>query len=356
MTETYVDPHHRLPDEDWADVVRRAEEIAREAAESAQGGAAPVAAPVLNLRGISGKHSGYSMATQLLVLHSAECPLMPGYAQSLTEWAINSAVEASWHRFIGPDRRVYMIPDNLRAWHASEANPMSIGWEQTGYARYTRAEWLSPNGLLQIDSLAYDMAMVALERGIPPVWLTTAQVTAVTTYGDRTTKGFCLHRQIDPESRTDPGNGYPYDLLMDRIRGFMGGTIEPIEPEKEEWEMATVNDIVEAVWSRHVTRVVDGVEVRIPAIQELADAKTLAEQALANTAPIERDGELISLRQETADSKTMLIAQGALLRELAANQGLDPERVEAILRDAAAEALASVSIVSRLESTEAVAE
>lgn len=235
MTETlYVDPAHRIPDEDWGAVVRRAEEIAREAAATRTGGAAPIAGPVLDMRGRSNKHSGISgIPTQLLVLHSAECPLMPGYAQSLTEWAITSNVVASWHRFIGPDSRVYMIEDRYAAWHASEANPMSIGWEQAGYARYSRAEWLTPNGLLLMESLAYDMAQVAIRDGIPARWLTDDEVTAVTTYGNRSIKGFCLHRQIDPETRTDPGNGYPYDLLMNKIRAHMGinyqGTTTPEE-------------------------------------------------------------------------------------------------------------------------------
>lgn len=223
MTQTlYVDPGHRIPDQEWGEVVRRAEEIAREAAGNKTGGAAPIAAPVLDMRGRSNKHSGVSgMATQLLVLHSAECPLRGGYAQSLTEWAITSTVVASWHRFVDPIARVYMMDDSVAAWHASEANPMSIGWEQAGYARFTREEWLTPDGLLQLNSLAYDMAQVALRDGIPPVWLTTEQVTAITTFGDRTTKGFCLHRQIDPETRTDPGDAYPYELLMATIRQFM---------------------------------------------------------------------------------------------------------------------------------------
>jgi hypothetical protein len=53
------------------------------------------------------------------------------------------------------------------------------------------------------------------------VWLTTDQVEAVTKRGNRSIKGLCLHRQIDPETRTDPGNGYPYDLLLDKIKYYM---------------------------------------------------------------------------------------------------------------------------------------
>lgn len=223
MTELYVDPAHRVPDAEWAEVVRRAKEIHEVEAAAKTGGASSPAGKIIDLRGRSDKHSGVSgIPTQLLVLHSAECPLRGGYALSLTEWAITTAVVASWQRFIDPFHRVYMIDDNFAAWHASEANPMSIGWEQAGYARFSRAEWTTPDGMLQMESLAYDMATVAKRDGIPPVWLTTAQVTAVTTFGNRTIKGFCLHRQIDPESRTDPGDGYPYELLMAKIKRYMG--------------------------------------------------------------------------------------------------------------------------------------
>lgn len=243
MTELYVDPGHRIPDEDWAGIVHRAQEIREQADSEKAGGASSPAGKIIDLRGRSNKHSGVSgIPTQLLVLHSAECPLRGGYALSLTEWAITSGVIASWQRFIDPFHRVYMIEDDYAAWHASEANPMSIGWEQAGYARFSRAEWTTPDGMLQMESLAYDMAQVAKRDGIPPVWLTTAQVTAITTYGDRKTKGFCLHRQIDPESRTDPGDGYPYELLMAKIKRYMGlpaiapaGTtaIKPNVPAKE---------------------------------------------------------------------------------------------------------------------------
>ncbi|MCO4257423.1 peptidoglycan recognition protein family protein [Pseudarthrobacter cellobiosi] len=242
MSTPYVDPAHRVPDAEWAEVVRRAQEIHETALANKTGGAASPAGPVIDMRGRSNKHSGVSgLPTQLLVLHSAECPLRGGYAQSLTEWAITSAVVASWQRFVDPIARVYMIDDQYAAWHASEANPLSIGWEQAGYARYSRAEWTTPDGRLQMESLAYDMAMVALRDGIPPVWLTTEQVTAITTYGDRTTKGFCCHRQIDPESRTDPGDGYPYDLLMQKIRSYMGsgnlaaaGAITPTTSQEDD--------------------------------------------------------------------------------------------------------------------------
>jgi LysM repeat protein len=123
---------------------------------------------------------------------------------------------------VDPIAIVSHIDPNYAAWHASEANPMSEGFEQAGYARFSRAEWTTAEGLKQLDNLAWIMAQRAKACGIPPVWLSTDQVTAVTTRGNRSIKGFCLHRQIDPETRTDPGNGYPYDLLLAKVKTYMG--------------------------------------------------------------------------------------------------------------------------------------
>lgn len=264
MTEQpYVDPGHRVPDDEWDKVVARAKEIREQTQAEAQGGASSGIAPVLDMtaKGIASRKyfpvSG--VPTQLLVLHSAECPLAGGYAQSLTEWASTvypADPIASWQRFIDPLVRLRFIPDELGAWHASEANPLSIGWEQAGYARYTRDQWLTPDGLTQLESLAFDMAEVAVRDGIPARWLSDQEVRAVLDGGNRSIKGFCFHRQIDPETRTDPGGGYPADLLMQRITFYMTGgtvsaqstTITPAAEQPKEWdEMASPEEIAAIV-------------------------------------------------------------------------------------------------------------
>jgi hypothetical protein len=337
MTQTlYVDPAHRIPDEDWAAVVRRAEEIAREAAENRTGGAAPVAGPVIDMRGRSNKHSGVSgIPTQLLVLHSAECPLMPGYAQSLTEWAITSTVVASWHRFIGPDSRVRMIDDALAAWHASEANPMSIGWEQAGYARYTRADWVTPNGMLQMESLAYDMAQVALAEGIPAVWLTTDQVTAVTTYGNRSIKGFCLHRQIDPETRTDPGDGYPYELLMAKIRSYMGLTSESTTSEEDELS-ADMPMISKDNAKVTLQTVLNSIDEKTEAVFNAVDSFPLFDAQVREQFDIQRALER-DLRADLAQKGAQIDGLTAAVTALAGQQsGVTTEEVLAAIESAAA--------------------
>lgn len=246
--QLYVEPSHRLPDEDWAKVVRRAKEIREEIRAEAQGGAASGIAPVVDMTALGIASKKYfpvsGIPTQLLVLHSGETPLAGGYAKSLTEWAGSvypNPPIASWTWFVDPLQIIYFIPAHLGAWHASEANNLSEGFEQSGYARYTREQWLTADGQTQLESLAWLMAQRALFNGIPARWLTNAEVTRATS-GDRTVKGLCLHRQIDPETRTDPGDGYPYDVLLDRIRFYMaGGTITTSSTTTTEDDMSAAD-------------------------------------------------------------------------------------------------------------------
>lgn len=172
-------------------------------------------APIINMPNTT-KHNGNRISTQILWLHSAECPLQGGYAQSLTQWAQQPHIIASWHRFVDPIARVRQVPDHLAAWTQGWGNPFGIGWEQAGYAGFTRAQWETPAGLKQMENLAYDMAEVAKRHGIPARWLTTDEVQAVCFRGNRTIKGFAIHAQIAAD-RTDPGPNFPYEKLTARV-------------------------------------------------------------------------------------------------------------------------------------------
>lgn len=206
-------------------------------------------APVVDLLG--NKHSGVSgIPTQLLVLHSGETPLRGGYAQSLTiNWGnlpvASGGPYASWHWFIDPIACVRMIEEQFAAWHATWANSLSEGFEQAGYARFSHADWTTPEGMKQMDNLAWVLARRCTANGIPARWLTTAEVNAVRA-GNRSIRGLCTHAQVDPASRTDPGSGYPYDMLLERVHAYMGGlspasSITPIQEDdlaqvpQEQW-------------------------------------------------------------------------------------------------------------------------
>lgn len=220
---------HYLPQDDWDAVVVEAERIhAERVAEEGLGGGAEYLPLGLTPRRIKfpdtyGKTSGPIVRYQLYVNHTAECPLRAGYAESLTKWG-NGGYEprASWPRFVDPATVAEWVSLNRAAFLHGPANSLGWGWEQAGYARFTRAEWLTPDGLRQLDLLAQEI----VRCGIPVEalrWLTDAQVQAIVERRDTTTRGLCDHRQISPKTRSDSGNGYPRDVLLDFIKAYHPG-------------------------------------------------------------------------------------------------------------------------------------
>lgn len=279
-------------------------------------------APIVNMPNTE-KHSGVSgIPTQLFVLHSGECPLRGGFAQSLTSWGniplAQGGPEASWHWFVDPIAIVAMVDPNYAAWHASEANPLSEGFEQAGYARFSRGEWLTPEGLKQIENLAWIMAQRAKACDIPPVWLTTAQVIAACA-GNRSIKGFATHRQIDPETRTDPGDGYPYDLLMRQVKAYLGGAAIGSQgtttPTVKDWfDMASKEDLRKVIQEENPWGYRNPKLERDDAYALLRATRTLAVKASADAAATrELVGQLANKQGVTIDyAKVDKIVKDAL--------------------------------------------
>lgn len=199
--------------------------------------------PVISMPNPLGKAWPVSgRATQLFTQHSGETPLRGGYAQSLTHASnTNPGYQASWHSFVDPIARVRQIPWYLGAWTQGLANGFAIGVEIAGYAGFTEDQWLTPEGLKQLENLAHEWVYywrIEESQGnhIELRWLSTREVQAVMN-GDRTIKGFCTHGQIEPATRWDPGPNFPYDRLMNRIKALVNGAPAP---KPKEWdEMAT---------------------------------------------------------------------------------------------------------------------
>jgi N-acetyl-anhydromuramyl-L-alanine amidase AmpD len=86
---------------------------------------------------------------------------------------------------------------------------------------------VTPDGLRQIDLLGEQI----VKDGIPVDGmrrLTDAQVLAILEKRDRTTVGLASHEQVSRlsgrSSRTDPGKGYPWDILLAAIDYHHPGT------------------------------------------------------------------------------------------------------------------------------------
>jgi len=231
----------------------------------------------LNFSNTYGKTSNKTRQ-QLWVIHTGETPLDHGYAASLTRWAAKSGDPyVSWHRFVDPSLVVTWIPLSKGAWHATWANGISIGYEQSGYAKFTRDTWMSAKGKAQMDLLAQQI----VDDGIPKDavrWLSTSEVNAVKA-GNRSIKGLCTHAQIDPANRYDPGKGYPKDVLLDWIKHY-----HPKFPGGD--DMPLTDDDIARIWKYRIQRQ-DGTDRTSSAERMQSGTQIYSYRAQKDTAAIE---------------------------------------------------------------------
>lgn len=211
-----LDPGHDLLPHEWQRVVATAERIAREAASAPRRfglGTGPDGTVPAKFHG--GKMAG---APTFVVIHSAETPLADGYVASIAEmFRQGPAAGTSAHHMVGPRTWLQLLPEDVVAYAAGpKANPRGVHIEQTGYARFTRAEWTTRDGLAQVDRVA-DCARAACNRwGIPKRWATDAQLRSAAVGGPPA--GLVTHAQVarvlGGTTHTDPEPHYPGDLLL----------------------------------------------------------------------------------------------------------------------------------------------
>jgi hypothetical protein len=299
-----VAPGHELSQEDWDEVVRQADEWAGRTMTALASPQIPSYVDIPYPGAGGRKDNGPRSRTQLWVIHTAECPLKTGYARSLSLWSAGSTVQSSWHRMSDPGTVARYVPKDLKAWHATVANPISRGYEQAGYAAFTRATWLTDDGQASIDRLA----QVIVADGIPADavrWLTDDEVRRVLA-GDRTLLGLCDHAQVQPKDRTDPGKGYPRDLLLERIRYH-----HPDIPQED--DMATPQEI----WTG--TALVKNVTAKDPDTAPRVAPSFLLELAATNS----------------ITTVAQLAALSSALQTLASTRSVDPDAILAAVKESA---------------------
>lgn len=111
----------------------------------------------------------------------------------------------------------------------SHGNDLGIHYELCGTAQ-TRAQWLDATSRATIRHAAQQMARDITRHGIPVRRLTVAQVRACHPDHGNGAGGICGHAEItrafpeDKGTHTDPGSGFPWDVLASDIYGFLGST------------------------------------------------------------------------------------------------------------------------------------
>lgn len=148
---------------------------------------------------------------------------------SVAHWQQDRDNGSSYNILVGVDgKTVRSNDDNYIPWAAgTTGNRVGLHASAIGRASRTRLDW--EKHPKQLEALARWAADLHTRYGLPLVWLTAEQVRA----GAR---GFCGHAEVSAAWRevdhTDPGPGFPHDIVLGRAREIATGT-----PAKKDEQM-----------------------------------------------------------------------------------------------------------------------
>jgi hypothetical protein len=166
-------------------------------------------------------HGGAMTRPTLIVVHSAETPLAAGYAQSIAVNWFGKAADTSAHFMVDPVETIRMLSDNVVSYAVGpKANGFTLNIEQAGRAAFTREQWATPDGMKQHTRVGTLVRELSDTRGIPLRWATDAQIRDA---ARGIPGGVCMHddihRVLGGTTHTDPGQGYPRDLMWAAATG-----------------------------------------------------------------------------------------------------------------------------------------
>ncbi|HET7230945.1 MAG TPA: N-acetylmuramoyl-L-alanine amidase [Longimicrobium sp.] len=163
------------------------------------------------------RHVEGKRAVRLVVIHDMEFPRTASAAEVIAkDFATTSEVKSA-HVCVDTDSIVQCVLDNDVAFAAPGANSDGIQIELAGFAKLTRKEWLSPEGVLVLNMGANAAAQYCLKYDIPVKHLTNKEL------ADKKNRGLIGHVQatqvFGPKGgHTDPGPGFPWDFFLERVQ------------------------------------------------------------------------------------------------------------------------------------------
>lgn len=174
----------------------------------------------------------------LLAVHTAEGART---ARSLAAYFSRPDIAASSHDAIDSRETLHMVAYHRASWTLRSGNPISDNVELCGFARWTRAQWLSTgvvdgcgNPRAMLYRLAAWITVRARARNIPTRKLTVAQV-ARNQWGVIAHNDWTLAK--NDGTHWDPGPGFPWDYVMTLVNN-------------EEDDMPTPKDLLNAKVTR----------------------------------------------------------------------------------------------------------
>jgi hypothetical protein len=160
-------------------------------------------------------HGGTMTRPTLVVIHDAETPLAAGYANSIAVNWFGKAAQTSAHFMVDPAETIRMLSDNVVSYAVGpKANGFTLNIEQAGYAKFTRAQWATPAGMRQHTNVGALVRELCQAHAIPTRWASDQQIRDA---ARGIPGGVCyhddIHRVLGGTTHTDPGPGYPRDLV-----------------------------------------------------------------------------------------------------------------------------------------------
>ncbi|MBS3991117.1 MAG: N-acetylmuramoyl-L-alanine amidase [Erysipelothrix sp.] len=151
---------------------------------------------------------------RLIVIHSTE----GGTAAGAAGWFANDASGGSAHIVVDDKECYRTLPDSLIPWGAKggRANEDGLHIEFTGYAKWTRDEWM--NHLAEIKKGAAVISNWCKKYNIPIEFLDSEEIAKL----GNNAHGITTHHELTKAFKiagghTDPGKGFPMDVLFDEM-------------------------------------------------------------------------------------------------------------------------------------------
>lgn len=182
-------------------------------------------------------HSGWRDTSKLLwgLFHTTEnSDATP--PDNVANWQLDTSNESSYNVLFGTDgRTVRSNDDDYSPWSVGmPGNRLAVHASAIGYASRSRDQWLAFPA--QIEALARWAADVHQRHGLPLRWLTVDQVRAQREKGftDHATYWQAIGRGQNMAVRTDPGAGFPADVILTRAAEIARGEVKKDMPENED--------------------------------------------------------------------------------------------------------------------------
>lgn len=169
----------------------------------------------------SPNHGPAAREGRLLVVHTAEGART---ATALGAWFAQKAAKSSSHDGVDGSQQIGYVHYPQQSWTVRGGNPISENVELCGFAKWTRAQWLSTGVVDQVTNpramlrrCSQWLAERSKANNIPLRKLTPAQVKAgmngVIGHADWTVG-------MRDGTHTDPGEGFPWDVVIADARKF----------------------------------------------------------------------------------------------------------------------------------------